>query len=421
MNLKNSIAVMSLLMIPSVALADNLLVPSEYGSIQSGINAAVSGDTVSVEPGIYYETIDFLGKDVTVSSVSSASDTYIDGNVSSGSVVMFISGETSDSILDGFTIRNGSAGKGGGVLVENSAPTIRDCIVSGNESTNNGGGIYVDSGEIILDNVKINNNSAASSGAGLYLKFSNCSMAGGSIENNSGGNGGALYVKDSPSSGDFILDSVSIAGNSAQNNGGGVYAKNSFLEVQDCHFDLNASNRGGAWFSYLDGDARIEDTKFSNNSAKDVGGAVDLRNLSSITFVNCEFNGNTADSDCDGTGDGAILDLVNSSATLQSPTVCDNLVCGLDGDYSGDSSPTIIGDVLECATGIGACCGGSACWEMDEETCLDGGGLWNGDATLCATVTCEGSSSGCAADINGDSLVDVLDIIELISAWGACP
>ncbi len=461
MNLQKSMTVLTLLVAPSLALADTLMVPSEYGSIQIGIDAAVSGDIVSVDPGIYYETINFLGKDITVSSVGSASNTYIDGNVSSGSVVTFISGEASDSILDGFTVRNGSAGKGGGVLIENSAPTLRDCIVSGNDSTNNGGGIYVDSGEITLENVTIKNNTASSSGAGLYLKFSNCSMTGGSIESNNGGNGGALYVKDSPSSGDFVLDSVAFENNAATNNGGGVYAKNSYVDVQDCLFDSNESNRGGAWFSYLDGDASIVGTKFSNNSARDVGGAVDLRNSSSITFTNCEFNANTADSDCDGIGGGAILDLVNSSAILQTPTICDNFVCGVEGDYSGDSSPTLVGDVLECATGIGACCGGAACWEMLEDDCLDGGGTWDGDATFCLTASCEptggeplgscclggecvmssehscveanGDFGGidvlcadvtcesCAADINGDGLVDVLDIIALISAWGACP
>jgi predicted outer membrane repeat protein len=463
MNLKIPLLVVTILTATNAAKADILLVPSEYGSIQSGINAAASGDTVSVESGIYYETINFLGKEITVSSASGiASNTVIDGNVSTGSVVSFISGETSNSVLEGMTVRNGSSGKGGGVLIENSSPLLRNCIVSGNNSTNNGGGVYVDNGEITLDTVIIKDNTASSSGAGLYLKFSNCSMVGGSLENNSSSNGGALYVKDSPSSGDFILDSVSFEDNSAENNGGGLYAKNSYLDVQDCDFSSNYANRGGAWFSYLGGDALIVSTSFSYNSAKDVGGAIDLRNSSSVTFTNCEFNSNIADSDCDGEGDGAILDIVNSEATLQNPTVCDNLVCDVEGDYSGDSSPTIVGDVLECVIGIGACCGGAACWEMSESDCLDGGGDWVGDATVCVSSSCDTSGgeplggccladacvmapehacmeadgdfagedvdcvdvnceSACAADINGDNLVDVLDIIELISAWGACP
>ncbi len=36
--------------------------------VQSGINAAVNGDTVLVAPGTYNENIDFLGKAITVIS-----------------------------------------------------------------------------------------------------------------------------------------------------------------------------------------------------------------------------------------------------------------------------------------------------------------------------------------------------------------
>ena len=57
---------------------------------------------------------------------------------------------------------------------------------------------------------------------------------------------------------------------------------------------------------------------------------------------------------------------------------------------------------------------------MEESDCLNGGGLWSGDTTLCATVTCEAANS-CPADVNGDGEVEVMDIIELITAWGACP
>jgi len=43
-------------------------VPSEYGTIQAGINASEDGDVVVVWPGVYFERINFNGKDITVTS-----------------------------------------------------------------------------------------------------------------------------------------------------------------------------------------------------------------------------------------------------------------------------------------------------------------------------------------------------------------
>ena len=48
-----------------------------YPTIQSAINAATNGDTVLVQPGTYQETIDFLGKEITVESSGGASVTTI--------------------------------------------------------------------------------------------------------------------------------------------------------------------------------------------------------------------------------------------------------------------------------------------------------------------------------------------------------
>ena len=46
--------VISLIAVSRMSTADILMVPSEYGSIQEGIDAANTGDTVSVEPGMFY-------------------------------------------------------------------------------------------------------------------------------------------------------------------------------------------------------------------------------------------------------------------------------------------------------------------------------------------------------------------------------
>ena len=51
-----------------------------FCSIQTAIDAAVSGvDEVEVAPGTYFETINFLGKAITVRSSDGFSSTTIDG------------------------------------------------------------------------------------------------------------------------------------------------------------------------------------------------------------------------------------------------------------------------------------------------------------------------------------------------------
>src|SRR5205823_4414817 len=74
--------------------AATIRVPADYATIQQAISAASSGgDTVIVAPGTYSETIDFLGKDLTVTSEQGPAVTIIDGH-GAGSVVSFKSQET---------------------------------------------------------------------------------------------------------------------------------------------------------------------------------------------------------------------------------------------------------------------------------------------------------------------------------------
>ncbi len=87
-----------------------------FATIQQGIYTATTGDTIDVNEGTYYDSyygnINFWGKAITVRSKdpndwSIVEATVIDGN-NLGSVVTFDTGETSASILEGFTITDGN-------------------------------------------------------------------------------------------------------------------------------------------------------------------------------------------------------------------------------------------------------------------------------------------------------------------------
>lgn len=56
---------LGLLLSSMPASAATILVPGDQATIQAGINAAATEDTILVAPGTYEETVDFLGKWIT--------------------------------------------------------------------------------------------------------------------------------------------------------------------------------------------------------------------------------------------------------------------------------------------------------------------------------------------------------------------
>jgi predicted GH43/DUF377 family glycosyl hydrolase len=162
---------------------DILDVPGDFATIQAAIDEATDGDLVLVDEGTYYENINFKGKAITVAShfyvdedTSHISKTIIDGSQpedpDAASVVYFGSGEDSNSVLCGFTIKGGTgtinnyngynSNDGGGISIFYSGAKIINNIVKKNvlknaSVDNFGAGIAAVGGSkdhiIIRDNV----------------------------------------------------------------------------------------------------------------------------------------------------------------------------------------------------------------------------------------------------------------------------
>ena len=266
----------SSLFIFKLSFAGIIQVPNDTTSIQGGIHLASAGDTVLVADGLYYENINFKGKAITVASLfimdedtNHINNTIIDGsqpsNPDSGSVVRFVSGEDSTSILNGFTITNGSGDRinypsyniflvqGGGINIYESGGKITNNKIVNNSLHNvpgnygkSGGGVIVVMVECglkfaVIENNEITSNSIVDDfpiGGGIYVAGFNINhliiIKSNKILNNiitctSGWKamGGGIGLESPlPSDGIMVVRNNIISRNEARGNssfGGGIY------------------------------------------------------------------------------------------------------------------------------------------------------------------------------------------------------
>ena len=206
-------------------------VPSEQPSIQTAINAASDGDLVLVASGTYFDCIDFRGKAITVQGEAGVDGTVIDGL--QHTVVRFDSGETLDSIIDGFTIRNGQGTDGGGILCRSSSPTIEDCLIIDNCASYDGGGIFCeDNASPMIISCSISGNLAGRWGAGIFCwasspTITNCTIS----ENWSDSSGGGIRCDEDASP---TITNCTISGNRSESGGGAISSSDSFPSIMNC-------------------------------------------------------------------------------------------------------------------------------------------------------------------------------------------
>ncbi|MCE2881045.1 MAG: hypothetical protein LW636_01605, partial [Planctomycetaceae bacterium] len=132
----------------SQALAATLQVPSQFPTIQSAVNAAVSGDEIVVAPGVYASGFDYSGKRLTVRSSGGAATTIIDLSAAGGTAVLAIQAEQAGTRLEGFTLRaatDAAVRIGSNASLDVVACRIQDCTTS---RTGGGAAIAVVGGDL---------------------------------------------------------------------------------------------------------------------------------------------------------------------------------------------------------------------------------------------------------------------------------
>ncbi|MBN1489457.1 MAG: right-handed parallel beta-helix repeat-containing protein [Phycisphaerae bacterium] len=209
-------------------------------TVQTGLNAAVSGEQVWVAAGTYVENITlkdgvalygaFAGnEDPAIFDLAdrdfAANETILDGN-SNGSVVTTAQGASETTRIDGFTIRNGIASSGGGICCSSySCPTIANNTITANTASSSGGGICCSAGSFpMIANNTITGNTASSSGGGIYCASSSApTIANNTIAGNSADSGGAICCD--------YYSSPTIANTIIAFNSSGVYNAGSGMPV----------------------------------------------------------------------------------------------------------------------------------------------------------------------------------------------
>lgn len=333
-------------------------IPIEQPTIQAGIDGAAEGDTVLVEPGIYSGfgnfNLDFMGKGILVTSKMGRDSTFIDcGN--SGQGFYFHLNEDSTSVLDGFTIINGTALNGGGIQIVKSSPIIKNMVIDTNYATNYGGGIYVDSSNVLFQNIIITSNSANYYGGGLYLINSEVTLDTFEIRSNisiynstqSGGGGiccnnsilelhegyiahnvvrylgGGIYCTDSSN---MVISNVIVNENivnaSSSNSGCGIHIYNSIANISGAEIVGHDAVNGGGLYA-LDSECNIENTLFIDNTANR-GAGVYMDN-SNGNLINLNLTNNDAEYD------GGGMYLSDFSGDILNVTITD----GMANDGSG--------------------------------------------------------------------------------------
>ena len=125
--------------LPATAPAATWHVPDDAPTIQAGIDSASAGDTVLVAAGTYYENLVMKAGTYVLSETGDPSSTVVDASGVGWPVAFLHLAQT--TYLEGFTITDGHANYGGGVVCIDAAPEIINCWIVDNHVNLQGGGI----------------------------------------------------------------------------------------------------------------------------------------------------------------------------------------------------------------------------------------------------------------------------------------
>jgi len=345
-------------------------VPHDYPTIQAAINASSGADEIVLDAGVYGESIDFMGKAITVRSTDPNDSRVVEATVINGDqrdkAVFFGHGEGKGSVLSGVTVQKVHVKLSyGGVYCSGSSPTIEKCIIKENQ----GGGIYCSNSSAAITDCTIQENG---DGIGCWessLTVSRCVISenqryGIYCGENSSLTLNECLIMENLCTGLSFVDSTgtvrdcTISGNNGgctMNGGGMSCLSNSSPTIVNCLISGNSSAAGGGIACDWGCSPVISACTITGNSAVMAGGGILCSGNASPVLTNCVISRNSVS---DGSGGGIYSEgagitlpyppyLAIPKPVIMNCTITQNSASGFGGGIcSFLSSPVITNCIL---------------------------------------------------------------------------
>jgi hypothetical protein len=259
-------------------------------TIQAAIDAAANGDEVIVADGVYTgagnKGLDFEGRLITLRSANGPDACIIECE-GSGRAFFLSSGETADAVIQGFTINNGSAVVGGGMMLAYADPTIIDCVFTNNTADVAGAIRHEGLDELTLIRCRFSGNTAWVGGGALAsfgpgrLRVIDCVFA-----DNWGDGAGAVASQHA----DAAFINCLFTRNTAPAVAGGIADGSGETTLINCVLSRNESGMsGGTEFGYAQ--VAIVNCTVAGNLGGGIGSSNEGQQTLAIT--NCVVWGNS--------------------------------------------------------------------------------------------------------------------------------
>jgi parallel beta-helix repeat protein len=398
------VAALCLIILSSAGDAATRRVPSQYPTIQAGLDASAVGDTVLVAAGTYTGPGNVglvYGKDLVLRSEGGPQETVIDVEYAQTAGFWFRYSYTRAAVLDGFTVRRGVAGSageigGGAISCLGASPTVTNCILqdNGNEA------IWIVGSPLISGCLIEGAGSGIVVASNARPEIVNCTIRG-------VGRGIDCWDESRPSIRNCVINGnyevgVSLSGASQ-------------TELIDCEISNNAL--GGV----AGGGGRIVGCTIANNQGYGINIGNDITVERSIIWGNCAEQGSDIFVDgarvylnCCAWPDSGVYTIRGGqviSDGLQvktDPRYCGPLPCPHPGqstpggDYSLRSDSPCLAEFSPCQAqigyrgvgcqapvAVGACClGGADCVLATPQECTAQQGFYEGDGVSCYPHPC---------------------------------